>query len=114
MATITSRLPALIDYLFNLWTADVTLGGASPPVRVFDGPTTTRDPAPLQLYVGLSDPDNQAAEPAGDTQQTWAAIGRQARDETTTVHCAAWPGPAPTTCTPSASPRWASSPPSKR
>jgi hypothetical protein len=93
--TITSRLPALIDYLVNLFTNDVTLGQANPPVKVFDGPVTTLDPALLQLYVGLSDPENITdAEPAGETTQDWASFGRRARDEITTIHCAAlaWAG----------------------
>ena len=94
MATVTSRLPALIDYLVTLFTADPTIGTATPAVRVFDGPTTTLDPAPLQLYIGLSNPDNAAAEPAGDTVQEWAALGRRGRNETITIHCAAlaWQG----------------------
>jgi hypothetical protein len=96
VATITSRIPALIDYLYNLWTADSTLGAAAGAARVtvFDGPTTTLDAAPLQLYVGLSNPDNPAGEPAGDSVQEWAALGRLGRNETTTIHCAAlaWSG----------------------
>ncbi len=94
MATVTSRLPALIDYLVTLFNNDPTIGAATPAIRVFDGPTTTRDPAPLQLYVGLSNPDNPGAEPAGETAQVWASIGRRARTETITVHCAAlaWSG----------------------
>lgn len=94
--TVTSRLPALIDYLVTLFTDDVTLGGAAAPntVTVFDGPATTELDPPLVLYVGLSDPDNPAAEPAGDSVQSWGALGRQGRNETTTVHCCAeaWAG----------------------
>jgi len=91
---VTSRLPALIDYLIALFTSASTLGQATPPVTIFDGPVTTRDPAPLQLYVGLSDPENTGAELAGDTVQEWAALGRRARNETTVIHCAAlaWSG----------------------
>lgn len=94
MPTITSRIPALIDYLVALFTSASTLGAATPPVVIFDGPTTTKNPAPLQLYVGLSDPDSNAAEQAGESEQAWAAIGRRGRDETVTIHCAAlaWSG----------------------
>jgi len=92
--TVTSRLPALIDYLVNLFTNDPTLGAATPKVTVFDGPTTTQDPAPLQLYIGLTDPENTGSEPAGETTQEWAALGRRGRNETVTIHCCAlaWSG----------------------
>jgi fructose-1,6-bisphosphatase/sedoheptulose 1,7-bisphosphatase-like protein len=63
-------------------------------VQIFDGPPTTElDPA-LALYVGLSDPDNQAAELAADFTQSWGGLGRQARNETSTIHCCAqaWAG----------------------
>lgn len=92
--TVTSRLPALIDYLVNLFTTAATLGAANPPVTVYDGPATTDLDAPLKLFVGLSDPDNQGGEPAGQSQQVWAAIGRRGRDEIITIHCCAeaWSG----------------------
>lgn len=94
MTTITSRLPALIDYLVTLFTNASTLGQATPPVTVFDGPPTTALDAPLKLYVGLTDPDSDAAEAAGDITQEWAALGRRARNETVTIHCVAeaWSG----------------------
>jgi hypothetical protein len=92
--TVTSRLPALIDYLVTLFTNDPTLGAATPPVTVFDGPPTTELDPGLALYVGLSDPDNPAAEAAGDFSQSWGGLGRLARNETSTVHCCAqaWAG----------------------
>jgi hypothetical protein len=92
--TVTSRLPALIDYLVTLFTNDATLGAATPPVTIFDGPATTGLDAPLKLYVGLTDPDSDAAEPAGESAQTWAALGRRGRDEIVTIHCCAeaWSG----------------------
>jgi hypothetical protein len=96
MPTITSRVPALIDYLFNLFNTDVTLGAAPAPntVTVYDGPVTTGLDAPLKLFVGLTDPDNPAAEVAADSVQEWAGIGRRARNETVTIHCCAeaWSG----------------------
>lgn len=94
--TITSRLPPLIDYLVPLFANAATLGQAPAPntVTVFDGPPTTLLDAPLKLYVGLSDPDNPGAEPAGDSAQSWGGLGRLARNETSTVHCCAeaWSG----------------------
>jgi hypothetical protein len=92
--TVTSRVPALLDYLVALFTNAATLGQATPPVTVFDGPPTTEQDPLLALYVGLSDPDNPAAETAADFTQTWGAIGRLGRNETTTIHCCAqaWAG----------------------
>lgn len=92
--TVTSRVPALIDYLFNLFTSAATLGQATPPVTVYDGPATTALDAPLALWVGLTDPDSDAAQAAADFTQEWGAIGRLGRNETTAVHCCAqaWAG----------------------
>lgn len=92
--TVTSRVPALIDYLVALFTSASTLGAATPAVTIFDGPPTTELDPGLALYVGLSDPDNAAAEAAADFTQSWGGLGRQARNETTTIHCCAqaWAG----------------------
>src|SRR5260221_2025270 len=96
MPTVTSRVPALLDYLYNLFNTDPTLGTAPAPntVQVYDGPPTTLLDAPLKLYVGLSDPDNTGGEAAADFTQTWAAIGRRGRSEQVTIHCCAeaWSG----------------------
>ena len=94
MPTLTSRVPALIDYLVTLFTNDATLGQATPPVTVFDGPQTTVLDAPLKLFVGLTDPDSDAAEDAAESSQEWAGQGRRARNETVTIHCCAeaWSG----------------------
>ncbi len=94
MPTITSRVPPLLDYLVTLFQAAATIGLATPPVTVFDGPQTTGLDPPLALWVGLPDPDNTAAETAADFTQTWAAMGRLGRDEIITIHCCAqaWSG----------------------
>lgn len=96
MTTVTSRIAPLIDYLVNLFTNDATLGQALAPntVTVLDGPQVTEADAFLKLYVGLADPDNQAAELAGDSVQEWAGMGRRGRNEIVTVHCCAeaWSG----------------------
>jgi hypothetical protein len=90
--TVTSRVPALIDYLVALFTNAATLGQATPKVTVYDGPVVTADPESLVLWVGLSDP----AVPAQSAhfEQEWAALGRQGRNETATIHCCAvaWGG----------------------
>jgi hypothetical protein len=87
-------MPALIDYLVGLFTAAATIGAAVPPVTVYDGPPTTGLDAPLKLFIGLSDPDSSAAEPAAESVQDWSALGRLGRDETVTIHCCAeaWAG----------------------
>ena len=92
--TVTSRVPALIDYLVTLFTNDPTIGAASPPVTVYDGPPVTALNTPLTLYIGLTDPDSDAAEPAAESQQSWASLGRRGRDEIVTIHCVAeaWSG----------------------
>jgi len=93
--TVTSRVPALLDYLVTLFASDPTLGASTTaPVTVYDGPPVTALNAPLSLYVGLTDPDSDAAEPAAESQQSWASLGRRGRDEIVTIHCVAeaWSG----------------------
>ena len=92
--TVTSRVPPLLDYLVTLFTNDATIGQATPPVAVYDGPVVTAAPAQLVLYVGLTDPDSDAMEPAAESQQSWAALGRRGRNEQVTIHCVAeaWSG----------------------
>jgi hypothetical protein len=94
MPTVTSRVPALIDYLVNLFTADVTLGAAAVPVQIFDGPATTMLDSPLKLYVGWTDPDGTGDQAGAESTQDWAALGRRARNEQVTIHCCAeaWTG----------------------
>lgn len=93
--TVTSRLPALIDYLVGLFQNAATLGAAPAPgtVTVYDGPATTALDAKLKLYVGLLDP-NPGTQAAAESVQAWGAIGRLGRDEIITVHCLAeaWAG----------------------
>jgi hypothetical protein len=91
---VTSRIPALLDYLVGLFQGSALLGAATPPVTVYDGPPTTALDAQLALYVGLADPDSTAVEPAAESVQEWGAIGRLGRNETITIHCCAeaWAG----------------------
>jgi len=94
--TVTSRIPALTDYLINLFTNDVTLGAAPAPntVTIYDGPPTTELDPPLKLYVGWTDPDATGGDAGAESQQEWAALGRRARNEQVTIHCCAeaWSG----------------------
>jgi hypothetical protein len=91
---------AAIDYLVTVFRAAPTLGLATPPVTVFDGPSAADDDGPgqLQLFVGIDDPAVNADTPdAAFTANgliTWAGIGPKARYETFTVPCAAvaWSG----------------------
>ena len=94
MPTVTSRVPALIDYLVALFQGASTLGQATPPVTVFDGPPTTDLDPGLALYVGLTDPDSESAEEAAAFTQEWAALGRLGRNEMSTIRCCAqaWAG----------------------
>ncbi len=88
--SITSRVPAAIDYLVTLFQAAATLGQATPPVNVIDGPKVTADPGPLALWVGVDDIDPATTLPdaAASTQQ-WAALGRMARNEELVIYCTA-------------------------
>jgi hypothetical protein len=96
MATVTSRIPALTDYLVNLFTSAATLGAAAAPntVAIYDGPVTTGLDSFLKLYVGWTDPENLGGEAGADSQQTWAGLGRLGRNEQVTIHCCAesWSG----------------------
>ena len=89
----TSRVPALIDYLVGAFQAAATLGQATPPVAVYDGPPVTADPSQLALYVGVDDTfsDGAAGSATSDQIRTGLAAKRQ---ETVTIHCCAvaWSG----------------------
>jgi hypothetical protein len=91
---VTSRAPALIDWLVSAFTAAATLGQATPPVTVFDGPPTTDLDPFLKLYVGLTDPDNEAIEAAATFTQSRSDMGGLTRDEISEIHCCAeaWSG----------------------
>ena len=91
---MTTKVPALIDSLVNAFTTAATLGQATPPVTVYDGPPTTGLDAPLKLYVGLTDPDNEGIEPAATFRQTRDDLGSNTRTEFPDIHCCAeaWSG----------------------
>jgi hypothetical protein len=89
---VTSRVPALIDYLVGIFTT--ALAAATPPATVYDGPVTTDDAQGLVLWVGMDDPDGQGAPLSATSSQTWAGLGKLARNEEITINCVAeaWSG----------------------
>lgn len=91
---MTTKVPALIDYLVDAFTSAPTLGAANPPVTVYDGPPTTGLDAKLKLYVGLTDPDSDQAEEAAAWTQSRADLGNLTRTEDPSIHCCAeaWAG----------------------
>src|SRR5438046_6377372 len=91
---MTSKAPALIDWLVAAFTAAPTLGQATPPVTVFDGPVTTALDPGLKLYVGLTDPENQGIETAATFRQSRADLGSATRTEYPDINCCAeaWAG----------------------
>ena len=94
MATITSTVPTVLAALVTLFQNSASLGQATPPVTVYDGPVTTADVPQLILWVGLDDPDADSAPTAASSVQEWAALGKRGRNETVTVECVAeaWSG----------------------
>lgn len=91
---MTTKAPALIDWLVNAFTVSTALGAATPPVTIFDGPPTTGLDPGLKLFVGLTDPDNEGMETAATITQSRGDLGSAARDEVSEIHCAAeaWSG----------------------
>jgi hypothetical protein len=92
VTSIISRVPSVLDYLVATFTAAPSLGAATSPVAVYDGPVVTETPAQLILWVGLDDPDADGAVVAAESVREWAGLGGQS--ELITVHCAAaaWSG----------------------
>jgi hypothetical protein len=91
---VTSKVPALLDYLVATFTASALLGQAVPPVTVYDGPPTTGLDAPLKLFVGLDDPDSDQAQLAVTFTQSLSGLDASKRDELSAVNCVAeaWAG----------------------
>jgi hypothetical protein len=89
---MSSKVPALLDYLVTLFT---TAGAAAaPPFVVYDGPVVTAAPAQLVLWVGLSDPDSTGPDSAATFTQARGDFGQLTRDETSAITCVAeaWSG----------------------
>lgn len=92
----TSRVPATIDWLIDTFTAAATLGQATPAVAVYDGPAARYGEEPLELWVGVDEPDADDAPIAATGEQMWAGLGAMRKDETFQVYCTAvaWSGDA--------------------
>lgn len=78
----TSRVPATIDKLVELWTAAVADNG-----NVWDGPRISSDFKP-SLFVGY-DGDPEGDFKTADPGQEWAGLGARTRDEEFDIPCAA-------------------------
>lgn len=83
-----TKVPALLDYLVSAFQNAGTIGQATPPVTVYDGPPVTGADPGLHLYVGLTDPDTDGIEEAASWSQARndLAFGRT---ETSVVRCVA-------------------------
>lgn len=92
MSAVTSRVPSVLDYLVATFKASATLGAATVPVAVYDGPQVTGAPAQLILWVGLDDPDSDTGALAAESTREWSGLGGQS--ELIIVHCTAeaWSG----------------------
>jgi hypothetical protein len=92
----TSRVPQVLSYLVTAFTNAATLGQASPPVNILDGPKVTADPVPLALWVGADDISAGAGlvRAAESFQQFQPGLDRRNRQEQLTVNCVAqaWSG----------------------
>lgn len=85
MAVSTSRAPATIDKLVELWTAAAV--AAQGTFTVWDGPLVTGDYGP-GIHVGY-DGDPEGDYKAVESDEEWAGIGAKNRDEEFDVICAA-------------------------
>lgn len=89
--TLTSRVPAVTDYLVAAAQASTSLGAsATAKVRVIDGPPPTNDELAQQriLYIGW---DQVNGTPGGeDSAQSWSIMDHaRTREEDGTVTCTA-------------------------
>jgi hypothetical protein len=97
---VTTLVPATLDHLVALFKAAATIGAATPPVEVIDGPMPNSGTLPLALWVGVK--DIQAAAKGEDTlaadsektRVTASSVYGDGREEAITVYCvaAAWTG----------------------
>lgn len=97
MTTITSVVPAVIDYLVEVCQASPLLGQAQPdPVVVLDGPETTADTMAEARHLWIGGVPERDGEPAtASSAQDFALLDHaRTRDETGEIQCAAhaWSG----------------------
>lgn len=85
--TTTSRVPAVIDALVTICKAASTIGQATPPISVYDGPDLTTAADEQILWIGMDDPDSEQAPIGADSSQQFAGLGTRQRNEEGTIHC---------------------------
>lgn len=86
-------MPTTIVFDLTSRLVEVFTAAAGVGVRVYDGQTSSADPASC-LMVGVGDPDDvEMAEAASGTQE-WAGLGARAGYEEGTIRCCAvgWTG----------------------
>jgi hypothetical protein len=91
----TTQVPAVLDYLVAQCGASTSLGAATPPVVVLDGPNITNDTLvlPLHLWIGY-DPLNPG-EAAAQVTADWPVLDHaRTLDEAGEITCTAeaWGG----------------------
>src|SRR5262249_36010212 len=93
---MTTKAPALIDWLVNACTTSASLGAAVAPntVAVYDGPPTPALDAPLKLLLRLPHPPSDSIHPPVTVPHTQDDLGRATRPGRTGGHCCAgaWSG----------------------
>ena len=101
MTTMTDQIQQVIAYLVTQAQQSASLGLATPPVIILDGPPATTDPMILspggltrRLWVGAEgDPGLGAAQDAATSAQQFAFLDHaRTRDEDIEVMCAAEAG----------------------
>jgi hypothetical protein len=93
---VTTVVPDTIDYLVALFRGASTIGGATPPITVIDGPVPQAGSLPLALWVGVEDPtamENGDPTLAGRSENETSDYAGGVREDVT-VPCiaAAWGG----------------------
>jgi hypothetical protein len=94
MTIVTDQTAAVIDYLVSQCQASQSLGAATPPVQVFDGPIIDGGQlvSPQRIWIG-ADGMVQAGMPvsAATFMQSFAFLGTEAdtRDDQIDIGCAA-------------------------
>lgn len=83
-----SIIPGAIDAII------ATLNAGAPSFTVIDGPGATDAAISTAVFIGLNTTDSTDFIEAASTDQVWAWLGHDVRDETAYVHCLAeaWDG----------------------
>lgn len=96
MTLLTSRIPAVMAYLFTQCTASSQLGAATTnPVRVIYGYANLSEDYPQRaLWIGGGDPDAADGGTAATSDQAWVGAGARNRDENLSIpcYCESWTG----------------------